>query len=354
MSGSAFSRRDFLTGAGLLAGAAVVGTPLLAACNSAASQANQTAAGGGGGSIAMQLGWLLDNGQLGEAVAHGKGWFKDNGINFSIQPGGPSIDGVSLVAGGRSQVGQVSSSPSLMLARSQGVPIKAIAVGVQEHPYAFFSKPSKPVHEPKDLIGKKVGTQATGKILLSALLAANHIDPGQVEVVVVGSDVTPLTTGQVDVWTGWVSNVAALRPLGKDRVVMRLWDAGIQLYANPYYATDQTISQKKDVLEKFVATTAKGWTYARDHLDEAVDLLVKLQPTLNRADMKAQAEVLLGFEFTKTTAANGWGQMDKDVWAGQIELWDKLGQFKAGKPKVDDVATTQILDATASTRPKVG
>lgn len=353
MSRSAISRRDFLTGAGFVAGAALVGSPLLAGCNTAAAQANK-AGTGGAMSMSMQLGWLLDNGQLGEAVAHGKGWFKDNGIDFSIRPGGPSIDGVSLVAGGRSQLGQVSSSPSLMLARSQGVPVKAIAVGVQEHPYAYFSKPSKPVHTPRDLIGKKVGTQATGKILLTALLAANHIDPRQVEVVVVGSDVTPLTTGQVDVWTGWVSNVAALRPLGNDHVVMRLWDAGIQLYANPYYATDQTIAHKTDVLEKFIATAAEGWAYARDHLDEAVDLLVKFQPTLNRDDMKAQSQVLLGFEFTQATAANGWGQMDTDVWAKQIDLWDQLGQFKAGKPNVDDVITTQILDATAAKRPKVG
>jgi NitT/TauT family transport system substrate-binding protein len=172
--------------------------------------------------------------------------------------------------------------------------------------------------------------------------------------VVVGSDVTPLTTGQVDVWTGWVSNVAALRPLGPNPVVMRLWDAGIQLYANPYYATDTTISQKKDVLEKFVATAAKGWAYAKDNLDEAVADLVKMQPTLKAEDMKAQAEVLLKFEFTKATAANGWGQMDKDVWSKQIDMWDKLGQFKSGKPKVDDVATTEILDATAGQRPKVG
>src|SRR5258706_14321826 len=93
MSGSAFSRRGFLTSAGLLGGAALAGTPLLTACNNAASQANQSAAGGGGAQagISMQLGWLLDNGQIGEALAHGKGWFKDNRINFSINPRGPSM-----------------------------------------------------------------------------------------------------------------------------------------------------------------------------------------------------------------------------------------------------------------------
>jgi NitT/TauT family transport system substrate-binding protein len=339
-------------------GAAVAGVPLLAACNDAARHANE----GGSGktaaadttAVSLQLGWLLDNGQLGEAVAIGKGWYADNGLDLTIAAGGPNIDGLALVAGGQHQIGQISSSPSLMLASSQGIPTKAFGVGVQEHPYAYFSKPDKAVREPQDLVGKTVGTQATGQILLSALLAANDIDPGDVEVVIVGSDVTPLTTGQVDVWTGWVSNVAALRPLGQDYEVMRLWDAGIQLYANPYYTTASTLADNKDMLAKFLAATGKGWEYANENREEAVDFLVQQVPTLNKEDMLAQAEVLLEFEFTDTTKTDGWGTMNAEVWQRQLDMWEQLDQFKGNTPSVDDVATFEILEATADARPKVG
>lgn len=353
MTVSGLSRRQFLGRAGLLVGVTAAGGPLLAGCNQAAKDAAGTASSGTK-PIHMQLGWLLDNGQLGEAVAQAKGWYKDNGLNLTIRPGGPSIDGVALVAGNQSEVGQVSSSPSLMLARSQNIPVKAFAVGVQEHPYAYFSMPDNPVHEPKDLVGKTVGTQATGQILLSALLAANNIDPKDVKVVVVGSDVTPLTTGQVDVWTGWVSNVAALRPLGTDRIVMRLWDAGIQLYGNPYYATDSTLSQSQTQIEKFLAASGEGWKYAKENLHDAVDMLVKMHPTLNTDDMLAQGEVLLKYEFGPTTAENGWGTMDPKVWQSQLDMWDRLDQFKGQKPALDEVMTMSVLDATAAKRPKVG
>lgn len=359
MSGTAFSRRSFIGRTGLVVGAAVAGAPLLAACNDAARTAAQEGQGGQAGEVgttalSLQLGWLLDNGQLGEAVAIGKGWYADNGVDVTIMAGGPSIDGLALVAGGESQIGQISSSPSLMLASSQGIPTKAFAVGVQEHPYAYISKPDNAVREPRDLIGKSVGTQATGQILLSALLAANDIDPGDVEIVVVGSDVTPLTTGQVDVWTGWVSNVAALRPLGDDYEAMRLWDAGIQLYANPYYTTVDTLADNPDMLAKFLTATGEGWKYANENREEAVDFLVEQVPTLNKDDMLAQAEVLLEFEFTDTTAKDGWGTMDAGVWQSQLEMWDSLGQFKGSVPTVEDVATFDILEATADERPKVG
>lgn len=356
---TAWSRRNFLRRGAFLVGAAAAGPTVLAACGNGGGAAGSAATGNGGGgtqtlAMGMQLGWLLDNGQLGEAVAMGKGWFADKAIDLTINPGGPSIDGLALVASGESQIGQISSSPSLMLARSQGIPVKAFGVSVQEHPYAYFSLPDNPVTEPQDLVGKTVGTQATGQVLLNALLAANDIDPADVEVVIVGADVTPLTTGQVDVWTGWVSNVAALRPLGADYEVMRLWDAGIQLYANPYYATEQTLQENGDVLAGFLSAAGQGWAYARDNLDEAVDILVEQVPTLEREDMKAQAEVLIEFVFSDATAENGWGTMNQEVWQQQLDMWESLDQFKGSTPAVDDVASFEILDATADERPKVG
>lgn len=352
MSAQQFSRRGFLGRSGLVLGT-IAGSTLLASCNEAAREANAPqAAGSGGGQrdASLQLGWLISEGQLGEAVALAKGYYADSGINLSVQPGGPSVDGVSLVASGRSQFGEVSSSPSLMLARSQGIPVKTFAVGVQEHPYAYVSLRDKPVHDPKDLIGKKVGTQATGQILLSALLAKNDIDPGDVEVVIIGADVTPLTTGQVDVWTGWLSNVTAMRPLNGEFESMRLWDAGIHLYGYPYYTTDTVLAEQSDLVEKWVEATAQGWAFAKDNLEEAAAMVVKLQPTLKAEDIAAQGEVLLKYAFNDATSENGWGTMSTDVWQTQLDTWSELKQFKGATPKLEDITTFDVLDATKDAR----
>ena len=112
--------------------------------------------------VNMQLGWITGGNQIGEVVAKRLGYFEQEKINFAIQAGGPNIDGVAIVASGRYEVGQVSSSPSLMLAASQGIPVTCFAVGAQEHPYAFFSLPRAPIRTPKDMIGRKIGVQATG------------------------------------------------------------------------------------------------------------------------------------------------------------------------------------------------
>src|SRR5215813_8135210 len=304
--------------------------------------------------VNLQLGWLLSGNQLGEACAKQLGYFDEEGIALAFQPGGPNIDGVAIVASGKFEIGQVSSSPSLMLAVSQDIPIKCFAVGAQQHPYTFFSLKKNPIREPKDLIGKKVGIQATGVILLKALLAKNKIDEKQVTIVTSGADMTPLMTGQVDCFTGWSTNTTALKVLGDQRVDMRLWDAGVRLYALPYYATVQTLQTKADILQKFMRATAKGWEYAYNNRDKSVDLLLKEFPNLKKEDELDAVVEMLKFSFNSATKAGGWGTMDPAVWQEQIDLHDELKQFSKRVPKVDEIMSLDVLKATESARPKLG
>jgi NitT/TauT family transport system substrate-binding protein len=300
--------------------------------------------------ISMQLGWIAGGNQIGEVVAKRLGYYDTEGIDFSIQPGGPSIDGVAIVASGRNEVGQVSSSPSNMLAVSQDLPIQVFATGLQQHPYTFFSLKKNPIRTPKDMVGKKIGIQSTGMVLLKALLAKNKIDEKSMTIIPIGSDMTPLLTGQVDTVTGWLTNTTALKPLGADRVDMRLWDTGVHLYALPYYAHTDTIRHKPELLQRFLRATARGWAYANKNRDQAVELLIKEYPNLNGPDERVAVDSLMSFAYNDLTNKNGWGTMDKGVWQEQITQYADLGQFSKRVPKVEEVMTMDILNATREYR----
>lgn len=304
--------------------------------------------------INLQLGWLLSGNQIGEVCAKAMGYYAAEGIDLKFQAGGPNIDGVAVVAAGRFEAGQVSSSPSLMLAASQDIPVVCFAAGAQVHPYTFFSLKKNPVRTAKDMVGKKVGIQATGVILLRALLAKNNIPEKDVTIVTIGADMAPLLTGQVDVVTGWLTNTTALKVLGPDRVDLRLWDAGVKLYALPYYATQATITGKADLLQKFLRASGKGWAYAHANRDAAVGHLVKEFPNLVAADEREALDVMLAYAFSPATLADGWGMMDPKVWQEQIDLYAALGQFSKRTPKLEEVMTLDILKATAAGRPKIG
>ncbi len=333
-------RRDFLRGAG----AAAFSGPL----RSIEAQAQ------GKTTFNMQLGWIAGGNQIGEVCAKALGYYEAEGIDMRIQPGGPNVDGVAVVASGRFEVGQVSSSPSLMLAASQDVPVVCFAAGCQKHPYTFYSLKKNPVREPKDFIGKKVGIQSTGVILLRALLAQNKIPEKDVTIIPIGAEMTPLLTGQVDVVTGWETNTTALKVLGPDRVGMSLWDAGVKLYALPYYATAETLKTKADLIAKYLRASAKGWAYAHANRDQAVAFLVKEYPNLIAADEREALDVMLSFSFGPQTKAEGWGTMDAAVWQQQIDLYAALGQFTKRTPKLSEVMTLDVLKMTADARPRIG
>ena len=345
---SPVSRRTTVKGLSALGGAALLG--------GIGNQSIITAATAQGGvtKIKMQLGWLASNGILGEVVARRKGFYKEEGVELEVTPGGPGVDGVASVAAGRAGVGQLSSSPSLMLARSAGIPIKAFAAGYQKHPFTYFSLKNAAIRQPKDMIGKTIATQPTAKILLRAMLAKNNIAENQVKAVNMGSDMNQLMTGQAQAVTGWLTNTNALKVLGKDRVDMMLWDTGIQLYANVYYTTDDMLAKQSKALASFLTGSARGWGYAKKNPEEAVDLLVSEYPNLDKASELEAVGPVLGFSFNDTTAANGWGAMNTDNWKAQIGTYSSLGQFQGGTPTLNDVMTTTILDATEKIRKEVG
>jgi NitT/TauT family transport system substrate-binding protein len=304
--------------------------------------------------VRMQLGWLASNGLLGEVAAQKKGFFKDEGVDLEIVPGGPNVDGVAGVAAGQSTLGQISSSPSVMLARSAGIPVKAFLSGYRKHPFTYFSLKKDPIRTPKDMIGKTIATQPTAYILLRALLAQNGIAEDQVKIVNMGSDMNQLLTGQAEAVTGWVTNTNALKVLGDDRVDMMLWDAGLKLYANVYYTTDEQLDKHEDVLVRFTKAAAKGWGFVRDNPEEAVGYLVEAYPNLDKASELEAVKSVIDFSFGESTKASGWGSMTKENWEAQIKAYADLKQFKGTVPTVDDVASFAILDATTEIRKQVG
>ena len=211
--------------------------------------------------VNMQLGWLASNGIMGEVVAKRMGYYKELGIELNVTPGGPRRhDGVASVAAGRGAGGPASLSPGFACGALGGNPVK-VRRRYQKHPFTYFSLKKTPIRTPRN-DRQDHSTQPTAVILLRALLAKNGIAEDQVKIVKMGSDMAQLTTGRVAAVTGWMTNTNALKILGKDRVDMMLWDAGIQLYANVYYTTDDMLAKHADVLTRFLTGSARGWDFA--------------------------------------------------------------------------------------------
>lgn len=304
--------------------------------------------------VNVQLGWLVNSQHIGDVVARELGYQEEEGNVVEISAGGPNIDPVPLVASGQYDIGQQSSSPQIMLAASKGIPIQCFAVALQIHPFAYFSLKSAPISTPQDMVGKRVGVQpAGGAVLLSALLRKNGVDESKVEVITIGSDAKPLLSGQVDAIAGWRSNVGQRELLGDDAIELPLWDNGVRLLPLPYFAASEKLKSDHEAFEAYVRAAGRGWKYAFDNPEKAVEILIKAYPNLKYENEIKAVGLLRQFAVSELSASNGWGAFDPSIWSDQIAMFDDLKQFSSNAPKVEAVMTTAILDATQGKRARI-
>ena len=92
---------------------------------------------------------------------------------------------------------------------------------------------------------------------------------------------------------------------------MMLWDAGIRLYANVYYTTDDMLAKHSDVLTRFLTgSAAAGATRARTRRRQSI-ISLRNTRNLNKASELAAVGGVLGFSFDKVTAKEGWAAMNR-------------------------------------------
>jgi NitT/TauT family transport system substrate-binding protein len=308
-----------------------------------------------GTQLKVKYDWLMSNGQVGDVVALKRGFLKDEGFDVEFIPGGPNSQTVPPVTSGQAVLGQFSSTNQAMVAAASDLPIKLIATGYRTAPFAYFSLPRAPVRKPEDLLGKRIGTQPTARYATDALIKKHNLDASKIQIINMGFDMTPLTSGQVDVVTGWVTNTKALSVIGPDRIDYMIREAGIYNYGNAYFTSNDAAQKYPDLIAKFLKAVSRGWEWTHANRAAAVDLMCDAYPQLEREVEHRTIDTVLKLTFDADTLANGWGWFDVARIQETIDLFGNVDFFKEKKkPRLDDFVTTRFLDATKDARAKIG
>jgi len=296
---------------------------------------------GAADTVTVRLKWFNQAQFAGYYVAQEKGFYREAGLDVSIQPGGPDFPAVQMVAGGNEQFG-VTGADQVLVARGKGVPVVAVAVLYRKNPFVLFSLKSTGIDAPAQFRGRKVGLKVGGneELIYRAILSKAGISAQDVSEVPVKFDMTPLLTGQVDVWPGYVINeVITAREKGFD--VNVIWPAsyGINLYADTLFTTEKMLAEKPDVVRRFVAATLKGWNYAATHAEEAAEITVKSGSKLNYAHELAMMKESIGLLQPDGAPI---GSMQAAQWAAMQDFLLKGGFLKAPLD-LDKAFTTRFL-----------
>lgn len=341
-----------LAGAGALA-------PILGACQQPATPAASPSGAAGTATAAastqaaaahvkVQLLWIKNAEFMGMYAAESKGFLKAENLTQELLPGGPQVNAIQSVAGGAAPVGLIGSSHSIIQARANGIPVKAIATQYQTGPFGIISLSKAPIRTIKDAVGKRIGLQAGARPTFAQILKINDLTEDKFTIVPVGIDPTPLVSGQVDgYWGSATGQVNDLKAKGFDVVMMLASDAGLRYYGDTVFTLDSVLAQQEDLLVRWLRATIRGWQYASDpgHVEELAKLTVEQSPELklDLSVQKAQAAAELAFLTSPLTKAKGLMWIDPKEFESEIETNLKIGQISK-RVAVDDVVTTKILE----------
>src|SRR5262249_22024784 len=124
--------------------------------------------------------------------------------------------------------------------------------------------------------------------------------------------------------------------------MFRFSDYGYDLYGDAIVAAETTIRDKPDLAKRFLAATMRGNLYAFDHPDEAVTILSKYAAEAEPDVAKTELLDLRTLALTDEVKQHGYGYIDGEKLAHQINLVEGPLSLKH-KINASDLFTLQFL-----------
>jgi NitT/TauT family transport system substrate-binding protein len=288
--------------------------------------------------VSLRLNWYL--GGLHVPFYYGKerGFYKDEGIDLTINEGRGSANTVQVVAAGSDTFGLADSS-SVVATAAKGADVKSVMSLLNSTGFSVVSLASAGIKTPKDLEGKKLAVSPGDPLgqLFRALAAHNKLDMSKISFVQVdpAAKVVAVLEKRVDALLGGADDQFFLiKYKGEEPAALRYADHGANIVGMTILTQGAIIKGKPDLVRRFVKATARSWDESKKNPEAAVDAGLKAKADLNRQSTLDQLKVDIELmDSPNSKGRTGWG--DQKDWEETIAL---LKQYR-------DVATDQPWSA---------
>lgn len=283
----------------------------------------------------VRLRWVAQAQFAGVYVAKAKGFYREAGLDMTINPGGPNISVEPLVASGADTFGIAGAIDSMLYAREKKLPLVCIGMSQQASAYAFVAHSSSGINTVKDFKGKTVAAWFTGsQYTLYSTLAHEGLKPGDMNVVAQPFSMQPFIDKQYDVATVTLYNeLNTLRGQGvTDFRVFKADDFGVKTQMDAIVTSEKVIRERPGEVQGFLDATLKGWKYAFEHKAEAVDIVMAAGSGLDRKHQEHMLDEIEKLMLAHSGRTKGLGFVDLEV-VKSVE--EQLLAYKALKAPVD-------------------
>ena len=265
-----------------------------------------------GDKVTLQLKWVTQAQFAGYFVAKDKGFYKDEGLDVTIKPGGPDVAPPQVIAGGGADV-IIDWMPSALASREKGLALVNIAQPFKRSGMMLTCRKDSGVKTPSDLRGRTLGVWFYGNEypFLSWMSQLGVPTDGSAQGVTVlkqGFNVDPILQKQADCVSTMTYNEywqIIDAGLGADELVtFKYEDQGVATLEDGLYVLEDNLKDAAfvDKMARFVRASMKGWAWARENSDAAADIVLENDET--GAQTEKHQRRMMG-EINKLTAGGG-------------------------------------------------
>lgn len=228
--------------------------------------------------VTVLLDWTPNTNYTGVYVAQKLGYYEEEGLDVEVnQPGEGST--AQLIAAGQGDFG-FSYQEDMTIARTQGLPVKAIAAVIQHNTSGFASPVEKGIKSPKDFEGKKYGGWGSPaeEAMLKALMDKAGADFNKLEMINIGTaDFFTSVQKDIDfewIYWGWTGIESEIRGIPLNFIKLRDYHEALDFYS-PILIASEKLLKKPEFVKRFMKATARGYQYCINNPEDAAKIFVR-------------------------------------------------------------------------------
>lgn len=265
-----------------------------------------------------------------------RGYYKDEGIDLTLNEGRGSANTVQTVAAGSDDFG-VADSSSVMLLASKGADVKSVMTIHANSAFGIISLAETGIKGPKDLEGKRMAISAGDALtqLFPAFAKSAGIDRSKISLVQIdpAGKVVALLEKRVDAIIGGLDDQYFLvKQKGGNPVGMKFADHGANTVGLTVVTSNAFAQKNPDLVKRFLRATAKSWQEAIKNPDAAIDALLKTRTDLDRVSQKGQLEADISFIKSAHGKGKPFGYSEPEDWERTMKILTEYRDLKTDKP----------------------
>lgn len=300
--------------------------------------------------VTVRMDWVTSEYHAPFYVGVANGFFKKQGLDVTVEPGNGSANVAQAIGNGNGDFATVDGGTMMQLV-GKGLPVKAVMGLYERNPNGVIYRLDRGIKRPKDLEGKTLALSNgdAPSALLPAFAKATGLDLSKVNVVntAPAAKNAAVIYGRADADVTFAfQGVPLIKAGGVAAASFDYADYGVNVPGLCVVARLDYIKEHPNTVKKFVKGAQEAIEWSVDHPQQAINILVKMNP--NQKFSPGTALEILKASFlllhTKATADKPIGVMDRDDWAKAEELLaEYVGLQKVETP--DRYFTNEFITA---------